>query len=71
MPGTHTDTWLLGLTWVVTLLSLVGLLSVAARLVAWRLLVPGPAPLLPLARRGRPYPTVVVKEQLGENQRSA
>lgn len=67
MPGTHTDTWLQGLVWVLTLLSLVGLLGVASRVVTRRLLL-GPRVTTP--RRGdRAYRTVRASEQTGENLR--
>lgn len=69
MPGTHTDTWLAGLTWVLTLLSLVGLLAVGARLVARRLLVASHGAPQRVQRSERAYPTVPASEQTGENLR--
>mgnify|MGYP006992419844 CR=1 FL=1 len=68
MPGTHTDTWLEGLVWLLTALSLVGLLSFAARLVARRLLLANRETRSP-QRRDRTYATVRASEHTGENLR--
>jgi hypothetical protein len=68
MTGTEIDTWLSGLTWALTLLSLLGLVSVGARLLLRRLSTAGHA--APRKRqRTRSYPTVPASEQTGENLR--
>lgn len=67
MTGTHIDTWVAGLTWVLTLLSLVGLLAVGGRLVARRLLLAHQDTTGP--RGDRAYRTVPASEQTGENLR--
>lgn len=71
MTGTEIDTWLSGLAWTLTLLSLLGLASVGARLLLRRL--GGRSHTAPrrTRQRTRSYPTVPASEQTGENLRPA
>ncbi|MBK6577249.1 MAG: hypothetical protein IPG17_13805 [Sandaracinaceae bacterium] len=69
MTGTEIDTWLSGLTWALTLLSLLGLVSVGARLLLRRLFTAGHAAPHRKRQRARSYSTVPASEQTGENLR--